>query len=283
MKSLLSFIGCLLCLAANPVLANKKENFSEYYKQDCSFVVGQPADGNDWCNRGNADGKSPNVVIIGDSYGNSFTTILEEVALQKNSKLIYEQYGHGQCPGILDYGPKKWCANFSQEVFNKIKNTPSINTVIMAIHWPYYLASSWRWNESNLAYSQEETSKALEKTIIAYRKIGKNVVFVYASPGIANPKVCAERRIRISNALDQCKVTKVAAMDGQYYRPYLDPMLKRLNVAIFDPMVYLCNATECKVRDGNKIFYASQAHLSGFGGQYLARKAAPELKQLLNY
>ena len=85
-KYFLLFISCFLCLLVSQASANKTENFSEYYQQDCTFVAGEAADRNDWCNRGNAEGKSPNVVIVGDSYSNSFTTVLEELALQENSK-----------------------------------------------------------------------------------------------------------------------------------------------------------------------------------------------------
>jgi hypothetical protein len=54
-------------------------------------------------------------------------------------------------------------------------------------------------------------------------------------------------------------------------------------VLTLDPYLYFCDTKECKLRDGEKIFNTTETHLSGFGGQYLAGKAAPELKKLLGY
>jgi hypothetical protein len=60
-------LGLAFLLGLGVVLsaaAEKIENFSHYYRQDCSFVAGEAADANDWCNRGNAAGKAPNVVVM---------------------------------------------------------------------------------------------------------------------------------------------------------------------------------------------------------------------------
>ena len=285
MKTMRNFLVLMLSafVFINSSIAAGFDNFSEYYKQDCKFVAGKTTGANDWCNRGNAEGKQANVVVIGDSYSNSFTTVLEELASEKNSKLVYEQYGHGQCPGLLNYGPQDWCASFAKGIFERVKRNKSVKVVMLISHWPYYFSKDWKWNESKLVYTQEQTAKALSETIAAYQGIGKRVVFIYSAPLMGNPKVCAERRISISAAEDQCKITKGMADATKYYRPFVDPILVKQKVEVFDPYVYLCDDTGCKVRDGRKIFSASQAHFSGFGGQYLARKAAPELKKLLQF
>ena len=269
-------------LFALPEQAEKHGNFSHYYRQDCTFVVGGAADNNDWCNRGNAQGKAPNVVLIGDSYGNSVTTILEEYARTASKQIVYEQYGRGQCPELLGIGPKG-CGDFAQAVYERIKKMPSVKTVVLVSHWVYYFGETRRWNDDARIYTRAEMQKALAETIKAYQALGKKVVFVYQAPEIDEPKACVQRRIRIAAAEDKCQMTKEWGLRNEVYRPFVDPILVELKVETFDPFDFMCDDKSCKVKEGDKIFFASQAHFSGFGGQYLARKAALDLKKLLQF
>ena len=275
-------IAVSAAFSALPAQAERHENFSHYYRQDCTFVSGQDADANDWCNRGNAPGKAPNVVLIGDSYGNSVTTIFEEYARSGSNGIVYEQYGRGQCPELLGIGPKG-CGDFAQTVYERIKKTPSVKTVVLVSHWVYYFGETRKWNDDTRVYSRDEMQKALAETIKAYQALGKKVVFVYQTPEIDEPKACVQRRIRITAAADKCQMTREWGLRNEVYRPFVDPILTQMKVESFDPFVYMCDDKSCKVKEGDKIFFASQAHLSGFGGQYLARKAAPDLKKLLQF
>jgi hypothetical protein len=148
---------------------------------------------------------------------------------------------------------------------------------------PYYFHKDWKWNESKLKYKQEETAEKLAETIKAYQNLGKNVVLVYSAPLLGNPKVCAERKFRLGSEENLCQITKGGAESTNYYRPFVEGVVKASNIKVFDPYLYLCDENGCKVKDGAKVFYASQAHFSGSGGQYLARKAAPDLKKLLQF
>jgi hypothetical protein len=196
--------------------------------------------------------------------------------------LIYEQYGHGQCPELLGIGPKG-CSDFAQTVYERVKKMPSVKTVVLASHWVYYFGETRQWNGDKRVYTRAEMQKALGETIQAYQALGKKVVLMYQAPEIDDPKVCVQRRIRIAATEDKCRMTRDWGWRNEVYRPFIDPILAQFKVETFDPFVYMCDAKECQVRDGNKIFFSSQAHFSGFGGQYLARKAAPDLKKLLAY
>ena len=273
-----------LILAGSAAAAEKIENFSHYFRQDCTFISGKTADVNDWCNRGNAEGKSPDVVMLGDSYSNSFSTVLAAHAQNQGKPMIYEQYGRGQCPLLLDIAPPLACGDLAQIVYERVKSTPSIKTVILASNWSYYLGETREWNDdTKRVYTQAEMLKALEKTLAAYRALGRKVVFVYQAPQVDEPKACAQRRIRIAAVEDRCELTKAWSLRNEGYRTFTDPIVARTKAASFDPFLYMCDATSCKTKDGEKIFFASRDHFSGFGGQYLARKAAPELKKLLQF
>ena len=275
-------VSLLLALSGLlPAQATEKiENFKETYWQYCDFVGGE-AQKDDWCNRGNAAGRTPNVVLVGDSYSNSAVGILHQYALDAKG-LIYEQYGKGQCPALLGYGPD-WCSAFAQTVYERIKKTPSIKTVVLAASWNDYWAGHKQFSATGRPYLRAEFERGFEATLKAYQALGKTVVVVYQSPGIVDPKVCVSRRFQPAEATDQCFLPRTVAETRETYRQFMNPVLQHLKVDSFDPYAYFCNATECTLKEGDKIFITTLTHLSGFGGQYLARKAAVDLKRLLQY
>jgi hypothetical protein len=132
-------------------------------------------------------------------------------------------------------------------------------------------------------YLRAEFEKSLKKTLKAYGALDKRVVFVYQSPGLPDPKQCVQRRISLGKAEDKCRLSREQAQAREAYRQFVTPLLAQEKIPAFDPYLYFCDAKECKVKEGEKIFNTTATHLSGFGGQYLARKAAPELKKLLGY
>ncbi len=278
-KGCMVFIWAVLGLFSGLACATEAKNFVEVYQQRCDFVTGEVF-GDDWCNPGNAAGKAPNVVLIGDSYSNSLGGMMETYS-QANKGLLYEQYGRGQCPALLGYGPD-WCAGFAQTVYERVKKTPSIQTVLIAGNWSYYWAEKKQFTATGRDYLRAEFEKGLQDTLKAYQALGKRVVFVYQSPGIGDPKQCVQRRIRLGNAAeDKCQLSLAEAQTREEYRRFVTPLLARLKISAFDPYTHFCDSKSCKVRDGDKVFNTTTTHLSGFGGQYLAHKAAPELKKLL--
>ena len=276
--ALLGLVASLFNLTAQAV---EVKNFEEVYKEKCDAISGGSF-GDDWCYPGNAEGKMPNLVLIGDSYSNSLNGMMESYA-SSNKTLFYEQYGRGQCPLLLGYGPD-WCTDFAQTVYQRVKKTPSIKTVVIAGNWSYYWTEKKKFSATSRDYLRGEFEKSLKDTLKAYQALGKRVVFVYQSPGLGDPKQCVQRRIRLGNAAeDKCQLSLAEAQTREEYRGFVMPLLAQLKVPALDPYLYFCDTKSCKVRDGDKIFNTTTTHLSGFGGQYLARKAAPELKKLLTF
>jgi hypothetical protein len=58
--------------------------------------------------------------------------------------------------------------------------------------------------------------------------------------------------------------------------------LTQKGISTFDPFKYMCNDKTCKVTDGKRIYYLDHEHFSIYGGQFLAKVAGEELKQLLS-
>lgn len=266
--------------AASTHAATEIKNFEEVYKQQCDFVAGDFYR-DDWCNSGNAENKTPNIVLIGDSYSNSLNGMMEAFA-QKNQGFRYEQYGRGQCPTLLAYGPD-WCAGFAQSVYERVKKIPSIKTVVVAANWSYYWAEKKKFSTTGEDYLRAEFEKSLASTLKAYQALDKRIIFVYQSPGLNDPKQCVQRRVQLGNVADKCKLSREAAEMREDYRLFVTPLLAQLKVASLDPYLYFCDSKTCKTKDGDKIFNTTTTHLSGFGGQYLERKAEPELKRLFSF
>lgn len=272
-----SLLGCGLW-AGMAAQAAQIENFQEYYKQSCDFLTGQ-SDYDDWCNGGNAPDKSPTVVMIGDSYSNSASTMLDEYVLTDKSGLVFQQYGHSQCPELLGYGPA-WCSGFAQKVYEHIKKTKSIKTVIMTAAWSQHYLLTGLFKDQT-PRTRAAFTKAFVETIKAYQALGVKVVVMYQTPYIQDPKVCVQRRIQVAQTQAKCELPLAQAYGKEEYRQFFDPTLAELKVEVFDPYVYLCNQAECLLKEGDKIFHTAGEHLSGFGGQYLARKGRARLAALL--
>ena len=271
------FLGLSLW-AAVAAHAAPIENFQEYYKQNCEFLTGA-VDGDDWCNRGNAPEKSPTVVMIGDSYSNSASTMLDEYVLTDKTGLVFQQYGHSQCPELIGYGPA-WCSGFAQKVYEHIKKTKSIKTVVMTAAWSQHYLLKGLFKDQT-PRTRAEFTKAFVETIKSYQALGIKVVVMYQTPYIQNPKVCVQRRIQIAPTQGKCELPLAQAYGKEEYRQFFDPTLAELKVEVFDPYVYLCDATECLLKEGDKIFHTAGEHMSGFGGQYLARQGHARLATLL--
>ena len=116
--------------------------------------------------------------------------------------------------------------------------------------------------------------------LVCYKDLDKKVIVLLAPPVGSNPKSCIIRPVRITDK-NICNLPKSQALsvDGDY-RSYLIPFLNKLDVQYFDSFKYFCDEVECKITDGEKIFFADERHMSFFGGEFLASKASLELLKL---
>jgi peptidoglycan/LPS O-acetylase OafA/YrhL len=245
----------------------------------CKFITNGP-NHDDWCNIGNAPGKPPTTVLIGDSVGSNFAPMLQSYSEQEgHSNFVFRQYGRGLCHGFPEIAYEN-CQELVKATHAYIEKNPSIDTIILAANWPLYFNGFDRVGSTPV--SSQQFKAAFEKNVAYYQGLGKRVVVFLAPPVGANPRACLTRPIRLSEK-SNCNLTLAEALhnDGKY-RAYFTTYLQSLNVDTFDPFKYLCDEKTCKITDGVRIYYVDHEHFSIYGGQYLAGAAKDDLRQLLN-
>lgn len=258
----------------------KINRFDVPYKESCEEISGEIY-GDDWCNSGTKLRNPITTVMIGDSFSNAYSTLLQSYSEKTDTNFSFRQIGRGQCPSLLNYGPA-YCQLITKKSFEFIKNSPDIKTVILSSSWPaYYNGKDFTWVKH--IENKDAFIVAFEETVKAYKNLGKQVIVLLAPPVGSNPKSCIIRPVRLTEK-NICNLPKSIALgnDGDY-RTYLIPFLNREDIQYFDSFKYFCDEFECKIIEDGKIFSADGGHMSVFGGEFLAQKASFELKKLLSH
>ena len=249
------------------------------FRKSCQFVTGGEEQ-DDWCNIGNAPHKPPTTLLIGDSVGNGFAPMLQIYAEKNDDKsFVFQQVGRGGCHGFPQIGMPH-CETLVSATDKFIANNPSIHTIIMASNWSIYSHGFVREGLSDI--SGEQFKAAFEERVKYYQKLGKRVIVFWAPPVGANPRDCVVRPIRLTEKT-KCVFPRADNDNLEHnYRSIFAPFLTQQGIATFDPVKHLCDEKTCKITDGTQIYYLDHEHFSIYGGQYLAKVANDELKQLLS-
>jgi hypothetical protein len=249
------------------------------FRKSCEFIT-DTEEQDDWCNMGNAPHKPPIALLVGDSVGNGFAPMLQSYAKKNDDKsFVFQQVGRGGCHGFPQIGMPH-CETLVAATDKFIANTPSIHTVIMASNWSIYSHGFVREGLSDITGQQFKA--AFEERVSHYQKLGKRVIVFWAPPVGANPRDCVVRPIRLTDKT-KCVFQRADNDNLEHnYRAIFAPFLAQQGIPTFDPVKYLCDEKTCKITDGTQIYYLDHEHFSVFGGQYLAKVANDELKQLLS-
>lgn len=245
---------------SNSVLKSKNSLVLNY-KNSCSPLLGM-RDNEHRCNFNGYVKDKTNLVVIGDSQSNAFSTILS--GMQKYQRFNYLQLGKGMCPSLIGYGDQL-CRDFSDRVANYIVSDKSIHNVVIATQWPLY---SEGLKVNNDFFDKDAFWDALSNTVRMYKKAGKSITVVYSVPLGAQPRQCFKRtpfrRSGCNLSLSEAKANE------KKYRYNLDKIVIENNLKSIDLTKYLCSNIECLVMKNDNIFYLDSSHLSELGGAYIA-------------
>ena len=230
----------------------------------------------DWCTDGNIE-KNPSVVLLGDSFAGTFSQAL--LSATKYFPFTFKQFGRGQCPPLLNYGPLV-CAEAYKYYYEWVKNTPSVKVVVLAAAWPEYAnGKDYNFAIPPQAFSSLEFQKSFIQSMEFLTSTNKRIVISLAPPGGVNPRACLPRPFTIINTCQQ--PLKAALEYDRGSRIMINKLLLQFpQVRIYDPYNYLCDEKTCKVAENRKILYIDGGHISPQGGEFLAEKSHAILKEL---
>ena len=201
----------------------------------------------------------PDGILIGDSYANHFTGMIDVMA--KDAGLAFMDYTMDACPPIRGYEPEgarayaEKCLLRNEAIYQMIR-TNRYRQVILAANWP----------------DTPEAGRQLATSIEAIVGSGAIVTIVMRNTTIARANSCPLRRIMYGTA-DDCQAAP------QSPPGYFKEIRSRYPLVRFiDPNEIVCQGEKCSPMVGDTILYRDSNHLNDIGsrliGQALLRKGA---------
>lgn len=218
----------------------------------------------------------PEIVLWGDSYAMQMAKAI--TSSNENAKLI--QFTISQCSPVLGYSSAgtvfgaKNCIESNNNVFEYIKNTNSIKTVVLSSPFIQlgrdYVAVNEDDHTVNIDYKQSLV--ILKQTIEKINKLGKKVVVMSPTPESGyDIGQCVKKSIMIGRDPSICNF-KSPVRDDESERVIraLDSLSNLANIIMWQKLI--CNNGECIAYKDNTIIYRDKGHLSYEGSEYLGKK-----------
>lgn len=268
-------------LLFNNVIAADSLAFEYSYKHKCDFFTGISYS-DDWCNPGNSNPLDASTILLGDSFSNSYSELLKELS-KSNNRISFFQVGRGQCPPLLNYGPNQ-CIEMTNSIMKFLSKKNSIKNVIISLNFPAYYDKGYKWKSPPFDETRQSFIIAFQNTIESLISKNYNIIVFLSPPTGSSPKSCIEDRISFlknNNGRTPCflSIENARAQDGDYRKEIL-PMLAKYKIKYFDPFNHMCDGVGCLVRGDGEILYIDGAHMSIYGGRFLANHARNQLNLL---
>jgi peptidoglycan/LPS O-acetylase OafA/YrhL len=178
------------------------------------------------------------------------------------------------------------CIAFNDSVLAYLKETSSIETVVLSSMFSQYMDSSLyqllERKEVTPAYAVAEVQlelvvKSLKATIDAVREAGKKIVIIAPPPqsGLDVGR-CVERLQRglpVLGALHQCRINQATyERTRKSVLDLLEATSANANIGVirFDP--FLCHSGGCDTYNDNTLIYRDSGHLSVQGSAWIVEK-----------
>lgn len=191
-------------------------------------------------------------IMVGDSFANHFTGMVDLLAKRDNISLM--DYTLDSCPPILGYRERMpavyadHCALRNQRVFELIERN----------RYPYVvLAGNWPPDEA----SGRLVEASLEKAVAT----SGEVIVILDNPMIEKGATCPIRQLMFG-LTDACTV-------AQRSRPqYWGHVKARFtNIRFIDPDQVICQAGQCSPMIDGKLLYLDPAHLNAVGSRFIGQ------------
>lgn len=218
---------------------------------------------------------TPGVALIGDSHANHLYHGLQAHFAAAGDSFL--NIGIGGCHPYYDFelfrqGKAQNCRAGMDAILDFVVRNESIHTVILA---------SEKFPRGTDTIARQRYQAALDRTLEALQRRGKQVIFVLDTPSQAiNPKSCLPERLlplRSPDVSGRCTISlEKFRLD---YSPYREAMLEVLQrhpaVRIWDTPEALCDADGCPIARDGRILYRDRGHLSLAGSLYLGEHYRP--------
>ncbi len=243
--------------------------------------------GGEGCFLGVAD-EEPSFLLWGDSHARAIANGVSIGASKYDkSGLISSVNG---CPPLIgvDVLSVEDCLPFNDKVFEYIKTHPTLNTVILAARWAAQMEGDGYGVEpleaiklrdifSSRGSQQAKDNElvigdALKRTVNKLLKLNKRVVLVSQVPevgyNVETVYFVTERTGRNLNETISPSIEEYHTRNKRVKK--LFDTLSSDQVVVVNPWELLCDDSECRVINDNKLLYKDDDHLSSYGAMQIS-------------
>jgi hypothetical protein len=221
------------------------------------------------------------VMLIGDSHAGQWRPVLEDIARQRHLKVYVRE--HDGCPPfpvrqVVEGKDKATVCQRQEEGDLRLVSYLKPKAVILA---------SWLGEASHVAHddlSQATPDEqmalwqaAIERRIGDIQKRGAKVGTILDEPTIP---IDASKCLARTNRLDQCTVTRAAAMaiSGKAIGAERAALKNVRGVPVLDMPAIVCDATKCNLEIGGHLVYVDTHHIT----DAFAAVQEPELARIVD-
>lgn len=222
----------------------------------------------------------PTTLILGDSHAHLVFLGLEEKQL--NGMLVGNAMLLGQtaCPYPSPEG--SMCAKRFETVFDIIKTTKSIETIVLASVTIRHYIEHHRFDGISSPY--EAWEGVLDRALMRFDQMGKKVVIVIDNPLLSfDPKQCNVRRFRITekNLRQDCSIAarEYFDMEKNYRNAVFNAAKNYPNVKVLDSAMVFCDTNRCSALRDDHMLYSDNNHLSVHGTRLLVEELARMIRE----
>ncbi|MFV0924872.1 acyltransferase family protein [Pseudomonas palmensis] len=228
------------------------------------------------------------LAIIGDSHAHVVYAGLAELRAREGLGTIL--LANSGCPPFSGstFGrnakERDTCAESIERILAKVERSGDIREVLIASRGPQYIDGTGFGDvEKNYNYPplldaqghdvppDQVFKQGVSTTIDRLQRSGKHVVYMLQVPELGvSPRDCQGRPLHF-NHQTSCQVSRQIYQERMAkYRTLMDSVAKEREIALFDPLEYMCDADVCYMSRDGVLLYADDNHLSVAGSRRLA-------------
>lgn len=220
------------------------------------------------------DPANAKVALWGDSHAGAIAPALIKAAEEtKETGLLITGNNCFLLPEYKDRMRKQDdCVDRTQRVLDYLSGQKQIRTIVLANHWAGHLR---KWSKRIGAKEAERLRlESLLALIDALEKAGKKVVISGQTPEIASenqniPSIIA--RIELyGRDIDLRPTPQLFDLQQKQIAPVFKTIEEQTPVQFIWPHKVLCDETACRIRDGDRLYYFDEDHLSTYGAEQLS-------------
>ncbi|WP_194712684.1 acyltransferase family protein [Noviherbaspirillum soli] len=207
-----------------------------------------------------ASSKPAEMILIGDSYANHFTGMVDVLAKQHNVAVMH--YTMDGCMPLkeLALGPK---ASYAEKC--RLRNKLNYDLIASGNYKYVILAASWP-NDGTAAYFAR-LHQGLKDSISAILSAGAKPIIILNNQGTTNAN-CPIRRLLFGSA-DSCDT--LAQPNGRQRLMFQALKREFPTTSYIDPNKAICDGGYCHAMIGNVPLYRDSGHLNDMGSRLIGK------------